>query len=323
MDDLIKYSYALNGAKAGQKLGVDKVGAALEADALAWAHLSASDPRTRPWIEAHLDYLDPHAIAALLAEETRPRATVIGEGVLLILRGVNLNEGADPEDMVSVRIWADPHRIVTLSRRRVRAVEEMAALIDAGEGPQDAATFLALITENLDARIENYVRDLDGLADGLEEELVADPSPDLRHRIVDARLNAITFRRYVSPQREAIGTLMRGAVTFIDAEAMRRFHEAHDRLTRLMEDLDAMRERMVVLREELMGQQSERLNRNMYVLSLISAVFLPLGFLTGLFGINLAGMPGAENPMAFWAFVVGLFALSVGGIALLRWSRWF
>ena len=50
----------------------------------------------------------------------------VGEGVLLILRGVILNENASPEDMVSIRLWIDPHRIISLQRRKLKAVGDLA-----------------------------------------------------------------------------------------------------------------------------------------------------------------------------------------------------
>ena len=80
-----------------------------------WLHMRREHPET-PGLLAACG-LDPMAVDALTAQETRPRCSVVGTGVLLNLRGVNLNPGAEPEDMVSVRIWADAARIVTLTRR--------------------------------------------------------------------------------------------------------------------------------------------------------------------------------------------------------------
>ena len=83
-----------------------------------------------------------------------------------------------------------------------------------------------------------------------------------------------------------------------------------------------MRERMALVRDELAGQLSDRLNRNMYLLSILSALFLPLGFLTGLFGINVAGMPGAEVSHAFWYFSGGLVVVVGLQLAILRKLHW-
>ncbi len=81
-------------------------------------------------------------------------------------------------------------------------------------------------------------------------------------------------------------------------------------MIRHLEDLEAVRDRAVVTQEELVNRLSDQLNKRMYVLSIIAAIFLPLGFFTGLLGINVGGIPGAENPWAFTIFL-GLLLLIV------------
>ena len=84
-----------------------------------------------------------------------------------------------------------------------------------------------------------------------------------------------------------------------------------------------MRERAQIVKDELSNALSDEMNRNLYQLSLITAIFLPLGFLTGLLGINVGGIPGAETPTAFWIFC-GLLSLLVGmQLAMFRRLRWF
>ncbi|MDT8335970.1 MAG: CorA family divalent cation transporter, partial [Desulfurivibrionaceae bacterium] len=93
-------------------------------------------------------------------------------------------------------------------------------------------------------------------------------------------------------------------------------------LTRYIEDLDQARDGLTVTQEELMSRMSEQLNSRMYVLSLIAAIFLPLSFLTGLLGINIAGIPGAQYQNAFIIFCLFLSAVVVGEIALFRKKNW-
>jgi zinc transporter len=75
--------------------------------------------------------------------------------------------------------------------------------------------------------------------------------------------------------------------------------EEADRVVRYVEDLDSARERAAVTQEELVNRVSEQINSRTYVLSVAAAIFLPLGFLTGLFGINVGGIALAENPSGF------------------------
>jgi zinc transporter len=101
-----------------------------------------------------------------------------------------------------------------------------------------------------------------------------------------------------------------------------RLKEATDRVVRCIEDLDSARDRAAITQEELVNRLSEQLNARMYVLSLVAAIFLPLGFLTGLLGINVGGIPGADNPSAFLVFLLFLTVIVVLQILIFKRKRW-
>ncbi len=317
--DPVAFAYALSGAERGERLATDSgIAAALRDDAPAWLHLQADHPDADAWIDRHLDYLDPSVRDALTEVATRPRTLRLGQGLLVILRGINLNAGADPEDMVSLRLYIDPARIVTLSRRRLRALETLADEIRGGTGPERAGAFLALLVERITDVIETHVADLETRSDDLEARTIAEPRAELRAEIADQRLELTDLRRFLVPQRDAVRDIARCGLAWIEEPDARKLGEQLDQVIRVTETLEAAREQLQTIRDEIEGARADRLNRNLYVLSVISAVFLPLGFLTGLMGINLAGMPGADWAPSFWIFTLGLIAAAAAVLGLLR-----
>jgi zinc transporter len=106
-----------------------------------------------------------------------------------------------------------------------------------------------------------------------------------------------------------------------DRERM-RLREIADRTTRYVEDLDAIRDRAIVTQEELTNRLTEQMNKTMYILSIVAGIFLPLGLLTGLLGINLGGIPGADCPFAFTLFCVLLLAVASFQIWLFKRKKW-
>lgn len=318
----VTYAFALDGPERGQVLTEDAILSALRADAPAWVHLDGTSDGVEGWIAQQLDYLDPQAIEALLDVDTRPRMTQLGKGMMLILRGINLNVGADPEDMVSVRMWIDPHRIVTISRRRVVAVERISQALAQGRGPADAGAFLVQLVEHLTENIGKFQAELDEQAEDLEHKTIASGGESLRRQVADLRLKIIAARRYLGPQRDALASIAAASLAFIDQTTRREIQEEHVKLTRIVEDMDELRDQAMILREELSGHLSDRLNRNMFVLSLLSAVFLPLGFLTGLFGVNVAGLPGLTDVHAFWWLCGSMGGLVAVQLLLFWWLRW-
>ena len=318
----ITYAHVLNGPDKGRAITEEEMRHVLKDDTLGWVHIDGNPPDAEAWIGEHLDYLDPQAVEALVDRASRPRLTRLGDGLMIILRAINFNEGADPEDMISLRIWADAHRIVTVSLRRVRAIERLDARLSQGEGPETTGAFLVALIEDLTGKIGDFQTDLDAKAEALEEQIIAESGDHLRGEVVNLRLQVIAARRFLGPQRDVIRAIAESDNPVIDAETHREIEEEALKMTRIVEDLDELRDQAMILREELSGQLSDRLNRNMFVMSVVSVIFLPLGFLTGLFGVNVGGMPGVNDGDAFY-WLVGWLSLLVGILVFFLWRvRW-
>jgi len=316
------FAYQLDGKGGGRQLTLDDLGSVDPGQGWVWAHLDATSPAARQWLQQQSG-LDPFVVAALLSEMTRPRFSEVDGGALLNLRGINLNENAEPEDMVSIRIWVAGDRIISARLRRLKAVIDIAERIQKGSGPRHGGEVVAMIASRLLDRMEPTFRELDQAVDETEDAVVQEPDAVMRERIVEIRRRAIMLRRYIAPQRDALAALRAADFAWIDSPVRRSLQDSYDRLCRFAEELDAVRERAQIIHDELKNAMADRLNRNMYVLSIVAAVFLPLGFLTGLFGINVGGIPGAEVPEAFTWFSAALVVIVAVQVVVFRWLRWF
>jgi zinc transporter len=290
---------------------------------LLWVHLERESTSSREYLQRNSG-LDSIVQEALLAQETRPRALSIGQGLLLILRGVNLNPGADPEDMVSLRLWADPERLITTRHRRVMAIDDLRERLSGGRPPEAVGDLVVQLAARLVERMSGVIETLDEEEDNLEALVVDETRTETRSVLARIRRQAIMLRRYLAPQRDALSRLQSEELGWLDGRRKARLREVTDRVIRYVEDLDAIRERASVIQDELMNRQSDQMNRNMYLLTIVATVMLPLGFITGLLGINVDGIPGSEQaPWAFASVCAGLLVIVAAEIWILRRRRWF
>jgi zinc transporter len=266
--------------------------------------------------------IDEVMIDALLAGETRPRAVPTERGLLLVLRGVNMNPGSNPDDMVSIRVWLEPDRIVTSRRRKLLSVQDIRDDIESGDGPATPGEFVVSLVSRLADRIGTVVNDIDESLDGAEEAAVEQEAGAFRSKLSELRRKTASIRRYLAPQRDALDRLYRQPGDLFSQSEAQSLREEADRITRYLEDLDLARERAMVLQEELLGRMAHEQNSRMYLLSVVAAVFLPLSFLTGLLGMNVAGLPGTENPQAFALSAIAMIGLGIGLVVYFRWKRW-
>ncbi len=314
-------AYLLDGKGGGTELDWPAVRDWSPEQGLLWVHLDYTAPHSRQWLREQAG-LTAVSAEALVAEETRPRSAAMEEGLLIILRGVNSNPGQDPEDMVSLRMWVERGRIITTRKRRLLSVVDLRESLAQGRGPASAAEFVVRITDRLVARMSRVIDGIDDTVAELEDSVLTEQSQGLRMRLAALRRQTIILRRYLAPQREALAMLLAEQGGWFEPVMRVRLREVADRLTRFVEELDAARERAAVTGEELASRLSEQLNQRMYVLSLVAVVFLPLGFLTGLLGVNVGGIPGAADPQAFVVLILLLLAVGLVQLIVFRWKRW-
>lgn len=315
------FGFALTGEGGGKALDFSEVRKWQPANGPLWVHLDYTAEESKDWL-FNESGIDDFIVESLIEEETRPRSVVHKGGMLIILRGVNMNPGEDPEDMISLRLWIDANRIITMRHRRVMAIEDLRKAVEAGSGPKRPGEFLEELSGRLVARMGNVISDIDDLVDGLEDEMLTTQTRQLRQKISEIRRTAIGMRRYLAPQRDVMAHLYNEKAEWLDEADRLRLRETADHVTRYVEDLDAIRDRAVVTQEELNNNMAEQMNKTMYVLSIVAALFLPLGFLTGLLGINIGGMPGTESNSAFGIFCVFLIVVAALQVWLFKRKKW-
>jgi len=288
-----------------------------------WLHLNRRSPEAQTWLTRQSG-LDRIASEALLQEDTRPRSTRHGPGFLINLRGMNLNEGEALEDMLALRMWACETALISLRAKPIQATRDIEAKVKAGTAPSTTGGLVAALADALTDRMEPEVSRFDEQADQFEDDLL-DPGTRLpRSKLSELRRRVLQVRRYILPQREALAQLVREGTQsglFSDHDLL-FLRESADRVTRLAEELDTIRDRCTVLQEQVIEERAEVMNQRLFVLSILSTVFLPISFVTGLFGVNVGGMPGVDSAAAFAVLVTSLAVATLVMLAIFRWRRW-
>ncbi len=314
-------AFLYSGAKASELPFVD--GAALFGNAnLVWLHLDGQLEEARDWIDGQTEI--PSIVRnALRASETRPRSDILDGGSIINLRGLGEKpeEAADP--LVSIRFWAEKGRVISLSYRPLEGLNDVIDLFVGGQirDPGDLITaFATEMSKGLDPKVAALG---DGL-DDIEARIEENNARSTRRRVSKIRAQAIGYRRFVAPQREALERLSAAQCIWLDEDDQSHLREASDRYARMAEELEAVRERAAVVHDELTDLRTERMDARALLISIVALIFLPLTFITGLLGMNVKGIPFAEELWAFWGVVALCALLGMAVLAYfirLRWVR--
>lgn len=290
-------------------------------DQLLWLHFDYTKKDAIDWI-TNKSKIDSIAIDALLAENTRPRTVILNDSLLVALRGINLEPKSKPEKMISLRIYISKNLIITTSKKNILSVLELEEELKKGVGVKSTSEFLVELTERMIDRIDDFIEKIEDRADTLEENLIINKNTEFRAEILNIRRETILLKRYLAPQKEALSKLYNERLHWINEYQKIELRETTDQLIRYIEELDTIRDKVILIQEELMGVLSEQMNKKMFILSIISAIFLPLTFLTGLLGINVSGIPGASNQNAFFIFTAILVCVVAFQFMLFKKKNW-
>ncbi|URW75569.1 zinc transporter ZntB [Sphingomonas donggukensis] len=285
-----------------------KTAPAEQAD-LVWIHLCVSDGEAKDWL-ADTAGLPDYAIEGLTAAETRPRCTAMGDGALLNLRGLS-QEKLGSDMLASVRLFARAGFVFSVTRKPLDALEAVKAEIKTGTiaDPGDLiAEFASAITEELDP----VVADLGDELDDCESRLDAHHAFELRRKVNHVRIEAIGYRRFLFPQRAALEKLAALPADWLHDDDRLHLSSAADRAARMAEEVESIRERAGLMHETLTDLRGELIDQRSLVIAIAAMVFLPLTFLTGLYGMNVDGLWFAKEPWAFDAIVALCVVIGLG-----------
>ncbi|QIG80042.1 zinc transporter ZntB [Stakelama tenebrarum] len=286
-----------------------------------WMHVDRTVPCVDDWLQSELGLSEATA-DALTADETRPRAFREGDALVAVLRGINFNPNAEPEDMVSLRMWARGNRVLTLRRRPLQTPSEIAETLDRGKGPKRTGDLVTEIIEQLVTKIGSTIVDMNDKIDELEDGRGDHDTDEILTIIATIRRNCLGLKRHMSPQHEALLQVSRESPEWMSENNSRDIRETIDRLKRYLEDLDVSKESALVLQDDINNRAANLANHRVYLLTIAAGIFLPLSFVTALLGVNLGGIPGMNDPNGFWILTGILLALTALQLLVFRLLKW-
>lgn len=282
-----------------------------------WVHINLDYPNADKWIS---EFLPEDAVKAQLQKETRPRCELLSDGITLNFRGVNLNNGEDVDDMISIRVWVTESLIVTTELRRLKSIDELYDKVRRNAAPACVSDFIAELVLMLSKKIEALSVSLDDRTDELENILETSGVSDIE--LAQLRRKTSKLYRYIAPQSEALKQLLKLNSKIISESSLNPIVITSNQLTRTLEELSSVRERLKIIADYQDTQHAKRQSHHSNVLSIVAAIFLPLGFLTGLFGVNVGGVPGLDWSGAFLMLTICSAVIGVVLLMLFKWLKW-
>jgi zinc transporter len=294
--------------------------AAYRGPGFVWLHVDSFDKADVDVLVGQ-DDVPEIAASALVALETRPRCDRIDNGALVNLRGPASAQEDSADSLVSIRMWVRARKVNSVTRSKLAAMDTVRAQMEAG-AISDPGDLVAAFAREISIEMDPDVAELGDRLDDCESELEGRQIYQMRSMIARARAEAISYRRFVAPDRDALITLASLDFDWLAEDDRLHIREAADRFARMAEELEAVRERAALLHEQLTDMRAELIDQRSLYISILAFIFLPLTFITGLLGMNVEGIPYAHDPWSFWGVVIFCVALGIGVLAWFGARNW-
>lgn len=288
-----------------------------------WIDVLGFEPESQAFV-AQCEGLHPLAVDDAFALQHQPKVEEFADLLFLIVRGIDFNQETEFLRTLKLAAFLRTGELVTVHRAPLRSVERVFTNVCEGRvtvtGPEH---LLYLLTNQI---VELYLPLLDRMSEkmeALEDEVFEEPQEVQLESILDLRRELASLRRVMQPHRQIFSHLANAGSAHIDEHHQSYFRDVYDKVFRVTDSLDQLRDQLSSIRDTYLSLISHRTNEVMKTLTVISAILLPLTFLAGLYGMNFQWMPELQYR---YGYFVLLGVMGVVGGGLFWWFRrrgWF
>lgn len=292
--------YVPDGNGGAEKAETADVKKLIKSGKSVWIHLNLSNPNTLIWLKEK-SFMNKWLFENLTCSDiSGAKIRFFQNRLLLTLSSIHLTPKAKPDDLVLLRIYLKDNLLISASQKSAIDFYETNRRFREKSGPKDVYEVLADILENTFNKITQSIENIEEEVNETEEKIILNKIQDTHYPSLSKLLRqVIVLRRFIAPEREVLDTFIRQGERFLSADAERRFRDNFDRIKRIVEDVDLIEKRIRLNQSALSHLEDKKTQRNTYMLSVVSGVFLPLSYLAGVFGMNLGGIPLSEDRFGF------------------------
>lgn len=232
----------------------------------------------------------------------------------------------DPDlDLEQVSMFLGPDFVITFQEHPGDVFGMVRERLRAGHTRIRAAGPDFLAYSLLDAIIDNYFPVVEEFVDELEvleDDIVERPNHACIARLHDIKRELMGLRRSIWPLRDALNVLVRDPGEMVHPDTVIYLRDCQDHAFQILDLVENFREIAGSLTDLYISTVGNRTNDIMKVLTIFAAIFIPLSFITGLYGMNLAHPEGGQVPWYWsWPFAWGVMAMIALGLLAFFWRR--
>lgn len=281
-----------------------------------WLHFNLSNAASEKWIRKH-DIVPEEFYEALHEGSRSTRIELVEGNLMAVVNDVLHDFTFEPSDMSTM--WVNvANRIVLSARTRpLQSIEKLRQAIESGDAIQSTVELLVhLLREQAEVLVQ-IVRRTVAQVDDIEDALLADRLNHRRTKLGTLRRLLVRLQRLLAPEPGALFRLLQRPPAWIHDNDLQDLRQSTEEFSVVLNDMAALQERIKLLQEEIAARVNEENSQSLYLLTTMTVLALPVNITAGLLGMNVGGIPMADDGAGFWAIAAFAFAVTAAAAWLL------
>jgi zinc transporter len=286
-----------------------------------WLHFNLAHAAADRWLRRHAGLTDTF-FEALSEGLHSTRIERDDAALIAVINDVRFDFAFESSDIATLWISVDRRLVVTARQSALRSVDQLRTAIKRGEPIRSTVELLERLLRAQADVLVDVVRGVTQRVDQIEDQLLAGKLDHKRTRLGGLRRLLVRLQRLLAPEPAALFRLLQTPPAWMAPRDVDELRQSTEEFSVALRDMATLQERIKLLQEELAAAVNEGTSRSLFVLTVVTVLALPINILAGLFGMNVGGIPLAENPHGFWILVSVVIAFTaVAGWLAFRGRR--
>ncbi len=289
----------------------------LQGQSFLWLHFNLSQASTEKWLREHTP-LPPEFFEALQQGSRSTRIELVDDALIAVVNDVLHGFSFDPSELSTLWLWVTPGMVISARRKPLKSVDRLRQAVQNGASILTPVELLThLLRDQADVLID-IVRDTVANTDKIEDDLLAGRLNHKRSKLGTIRRVLVRLQRLMAPEPAALFRLLQRPPSWIAEADLQDLRQSSEEFAAVLTDMGSLQERIKLLQEEIAAMVNERNSKSLYMLTVVTVLALPINLIAGLFGMNVAGIPLAEDAHGFWLVVALVACVTSAAFWLIR-----
>jgi zinc transporter len=267
-----------------------------------WLHFNLTHAPAEKWLRNHLQLSD--VFYESLVDGSRSTRVELNDDVLVaVINDVSYDFAFEPSDISTLWLSVGHHLVVSARLQPLRSIDKLREAVKKGVKLRSSVDLLVHLMHDQEDVLVRIVRDTTTRVDDMEDRLLAGRLATKRATLGSLRRLLVRLQRLLAPEPAAMFRLLKRPPSWMLEDDVDAVRQSTEEFNVALRDMAALQERIKLLQEEIAGRVAEANNRTLFVLTIVTVLALPINIITGLFGMNVGGIPFNDNPIGFWSVV--------------------